>query len=212
MMKFREIKQALVDTIGDAANGRFVVIGYQRQTKSSESVNQNRLVQVYYFRGELPKSGGRLTGPKNHEMTFNIDMTVSASAEADLATLNDAGSTAAQRQTALANIKTAAEKADDELDELIDIIFQILYDGRNLDLGLTRGAFGSRWVPEIQKNTTIEEGQFVLKTAMLQYTCKTDEEVTGAVPTQPATVTFDTTVDIDGDDVEKTGVTVETTI
>jgi hypothetical protein len=210
-MKFRDIKQALVDTLGAGAAGNFNVIGYQRQTKSSETINQNRLVQVYYSRGEFPKSGGRLIGPKNHDMTFVVEMTVSASAEADLATLNDAGSTALQRQTALANVRTAAEKADNEIDELIDLVYQILNDGQNLDLGLTKGTFGSRWVPSAQKDTTIEEGQFVVKTAQMQYTCKTDEAVTGETPTTPATITYDSQIDLDGDDVEKTGVTVENT-
>ncbi len=211
MMEFRTIKAALITTLGNYAAGRFVTIGYQRQTKSADTINDNRLVQVYYSSGDVPKSGGRLTGPKIHEMTFNLDMTVSASAKADLAVLQNPNSTAGERSTALAGVQTAGNQADDLLDELIEIIFQILYDGRNLNLGLTAGSFGSRWIGKIQKDLTIEDGQFVVKTAQMQYTCKTSEQVPGDVGNTPATVTIDTTMDIDGDDDQKTGVTVENT-
>lgn len=209
MMEFRNIKQALVDTLGAGAAGAFDVIGYQKKNKSADAIKTNRLVQVYYERGDFPKSGSGLTGPKNHEMSFNIDLTVSETAEADIATLSNPASTPAQRQTALAGVALATERADSQLDELIDLVYQILMSSVNLDLGLAKGTFGSRWVTEIKKDTTIEDSGFAVKTAGLKYTCEAMEEVGEDAGTTPATPTYDTTLDIDGDDVEQTGVTVE---
>lgn len=211
MMEFRTIKQAIIDTLSAAAAGRFVVIGHQRQKKSAETINANRLVQVYYTTGQFPKSGGKQIGSKAHDMKFNIDLTVSESAEGDISTLGNPASTALQRQTALAAVQEATDKADSQIDDLIDIIFQILMDARNIDLGLTKGTFADRWITTVQKDTTIEEGGFAVKTANIQYTCKTDEDIVGDTGTAISPDIYDATIDIDGDGVEKTGVTVTNT-
>lgn len=208
MMTFRTIKKALITTVDAEAAGNFTVIGHERQKKSAAAINKIRHVQIYYTLGQFRSTGGTLRGPKSHDMSFNIDLTVSASAKVDLATLENSASTPEQKAVALAGVQEATNEADDLLDELIDLVYQILMDSRNMNLGLAKGTFSNRWITDIKKDTTIDEGGFAVKTAQLIYTCNAKEDVPGETGTTPATPTYDTTIDIDGDDTEKTGVTV----
>jgi len=205
MMKFRTAKSALVQLLGDAAGGRYRVIGYQKQSKSAHA--DNKLVQVYYSEGSFPKNSGRYHGEKAHDITLEIDLTVSAHADADIATLQSETATAVQRAAALAGVKFAAENADNELDELIDIIYQILMDARNDGLGLDKGVGASRWIDRIQKDTTIEHGGLVVKTANMKYTCRVSEAVAGDIGNEPALAVYDTDIPVDGN--TGAGVTVE---
>jgi hypothetical protein len=210
-MKFQTIKAAMVATLGAAQGTNFQTIGYQRKNKSAEDINQKKMVQVYYSSGDFPLSGGTQKGPKSHDISFNIDMTVAVSAEADLTVLNNPASTPAERASALAGVLTASEKADNELDELIEIVYQILMDARNMWLGLAKGYFASRYITRVQKDQTLEEGKFAVKTAQMIYTCNADEDVPGDTGTPVTNPEYDTTVDINDDDVEKTGGIVQNT-
>ena len=214
-MKFITIAQAMVDTLGAAQGTDFQTIGYQRKTKSAEDINQRRMVQVYYSAGDFPRSGGSQRGPKDHDMSFNIDFTVAVSAEADLAVLNNEASTPAQKAAALAGVLTASKQADSELNDLIDKVYQILMDARNQWLGLTKGTLASRYITRIQKDTTLDEGQYAVKTAQMIYTCTAEEDVTGdtgiAVPQPIYDSTIKISSDENGDDTEKTGVIVQNT-
>ena len=210
-MKFQTIKAAMVETLGAAQGNNFQTIGYQRKNKSGEDINSKKMVQVYYSSGDFPLSGGTQKGPKSHDISFNIDMTVAVSAEADLAVLNNSAATPAEKAAALAGVLTASESADIELDDLIQLVFQILMDARNMWLGLAKGFFASRYITRIQKDQTIEEGKFAVKTAQMIYTCNADEDVTGDTGTPVTDPTYDIEVDINDDDVEQTGGIVQNT-
>lgn len=204
MMKFRIAKLALLKLLGDAAGGRYRVIGYQKQSKSAHA--DHKLVQVYYSEGTFPKNAGRYHGEKAHDITLEIDLTVSAHADADIATLQSETATAVQRAAALAGVKFAAENADTELDELIDVIYQIVMDARNDGLGLDKGVIASRWIDRIQKDTTIEHGGLVVKTASMKYTCRVSEDMPGDIGNEPTNVIIDSQIPVD----ECTGAGVET--
>lgn len=207
MMNFRVISQALVDVLGAAAAGRFRVIGYRGQGHDSEEVRgNNRLVQVYYSLGDFPKSKGVVSGDSQHILTFNIDLTVSASAKADLSAINSPSATQAQITAALAASQDSAFETDEAMDDLVDIIYQILMDGRNYDLDLPLGTMSSRWVNRAIKGEPLDKGGLVVLTGQIQYTCQTVEEIIGDTGTPAGPGPFDTVVDIDGDDVERTGV------
>ncbi len=197
MMMFRTVRDAIVQLLGDQAESRFRVIGYQRQSKSpDELTGDNRLVQVYYSDGAFPKPASRMMGNKTHNLTFEIDLSASAAALGDLSVLDSTTSTAIQKAAAIAAIKEAAETADTQVDELIDAVYQILMDARNEGLGLDKGDISSRWIDRIQKDTIIERGDLVVKTANMKYTCRVQETVPGAIGNEPEKVKFDSDIDI----------------
>lgn len=210
MMNFRIIQQAIVSILGAAAAGRFQTIGYQRQTKGASEVRgSNRMVQCFFSEGAFPKTAGRMTGPTQHNMTFSIGLTVSAPATADLTTINNPASTSAQISAALLAMQEASSLADESFDELAEIVYQILMDGLNLDLGLSKGGVSNRWVTAIRKDAPAPQGSLVVLTGSVEYTCNAAEQVTG--DTGVACEIISTQLDIIDDDVERTGVDVATT-
>lgn len=117
--------------------------------------------------------------------------------------------TAAQKASAIAAIREAAEMADRLIDELIDLVFNILMDARNEGLLLDKGVISSRWIPGIQKDTIVEKGDLVLKTANLKYTCTVQEPVPGATGNEPDEIIFDAETPIDESGESGTGVITE---
>jgi hypothetical protein len=204
MMMFETAEKALRDLLVAAAAGRFTVIGYQMQSKSAEA--HRKLVQVYFSEGAFPKSANRFHGEKTHDITIEIDMTVCSKTAVDLDTLESRTATPQQKAAALVGLKTAAELANTELNELIRWVYQILMDARNDELGLDKGSIASRWIGNITKDTTIGYGGIVVKTANMKYTCRVSEDVPGDIGTEPATVTFDS--EIPADDTGGAGVAV----
>lgn len=208
MMNFRTVTDALITLLGDSAADRFTVVGHPRQvTDASEIRASKRRVMVFYGGGDFPKSAGRQTGATQHMLSYNIDLQVAEAAQANLNVITDPNSTAAQITAALAASQEASYLADRSFDELADIVYQILMDGRNFDLGLNKGVISSRWVGSIRKDDAQPFGSLVVLTGRLTYTCQTSEEVvgdTGVAMVQPGGIS--TVVDIDGDDIERTGV------
>lgn len=196
-MEYRNAKTALVTLLGEQANGRFRVIGYQRQSKGADELTHfNRLVQVYYTDGDFPKSKGRRTGSKTHDASFDIDMSASAPAQCDTNILDDPNSTPQQKAATLLAVREAAEMADISLDETIDAVWNILNDARNQGLGLPIGDIASRWTPKIQKDTTLERGDLVVRTGKIQYTCTLQETCLGDIGVIPATSIIDTEIPV----------------
>lgn len=207
MMNFRKIQESLiVNILGPAENGRFRVIGFQRQAKSAaEVLDCNRHVQVYYSAGEFKKSAGRKTGPVQHDPTYKIELTVSKGVEVNLSVINDELATAGQKSNAMAEFREGSDAADKSFDELANIVYQIIMDARNIDLGMPKGVLSNRWIERIQKDIPSPHGEYVVLTGSMDLTLRTVEAVSGEEGLGIATVN-DVTVDQDGDDVEKAGV------
>ncbi len=210
MMKFRTIKAAVKTLLANSASGRYILAGSQRQSKSADEViDDNRLVQVYYHRGSFSKRGGSMHGPNDHEITLKIDFTVSEPAQGDIATLNNANSTAGQIQSAIANIAFASDLADDSIDELFDIIYQVLMNAENIDLGLSVDTVADRWISDFQKDEPVQRGELLVLTGTCNLTCKASEEVTGETPIEGNKI--DTDFSIEGDLGDNAGVSVDPT-
>ncbi len=207
MMNFRKIQESLIiNILGPAEKDRFRVIGFQRQAKSAaEVLDCDRQVQVYYSAGEFKKTGGRLTGPVQHDITFKVELTVSKGVEIDLSVINSGSATAAEKSNAIAEFQEGSDAADKSFDELVEIIYQILMDARNYDLGMPVGTISNRWIDRIQKDIPSPNGEYVVLTGSMDLTVRAVEEVNGEEGLGTATV-YDITVDQDGDDVEKAGV------
>lgn len=205
-MYFRTVKSSIVNNVlGPAEAGRFQTVGFQRQAKSADEVlDESRMVQVYYSAGDISKQGGRLTGPVQHDITYRVDMTVAKAAEGDLSLINNPAATAPQIAAALLAFQEASDLADDSLDELFDAVYQILMDARNYDMGMSKGVVANRWVDQIQKDQPVPRGEYVVLTGSMLLKLRVVEQITGDTGT-PGT-DYDVVVDLEGDDIEKTGV------
>lgn len=217
-MNFETLQSNITTMLENAAAGRYRVAGFQPKTEDAEeSLDTNRLVSVFFSEGQFPKNMNGINGPIQHEVTFRFEFFVTKSAEGDLATINDPGSTPAQIQTALANIKLAEQLADDSLNELFGIIYQIVMDARNRHLGLPRGTIADRWVDNFRKDRPAEinvargilGGKFITLTGSLDLTCTIDESILGDTGT--AGYIYDNVIDLTDDDNERTGVLVDNT-
>lgn len=208
MMNFRTVLDSLINNVlGPAEKGRFRVIGFQDQKRAAEEVfDCLRTVQVFYDSGNFPKSGGRRTGPTQHDIIIAIDLTVSQAVQADIKTINNG--TTAEKILALEDMQNAAELAEKSINELIDIIYNILMDGRNVDLQLPNGVVANRWIERIEKKSISEQGEYIVLGASMDLSCRVEETPCGDEGTIIESPVFDNTVDIENDDVEKTGVTV----
>jgi hypothetical protein len=207
-MKFRCIKDQIINNVlGPGEAGRFRTIGFQRQGKSADEVLDNlRMVQVYFSEGEFSKRGGRLSGPVQHDITFRIDLTVSKAASVDLHVINDTGSSSTAVTLALVALQEASERADDSFDELVNIVYQILMDARNIDMGFDQGVISGRWIDRIQKDQPLPRGEYVVLTGSMFLKLRAVEQVSGDIGIVDGI--FDTTIEIDSDEVGKGGVTV----
>jgi len=179
-MNFRTIKASLISILANAEAGRYRTIGYQRQGQAgSENTGNNRSVQVFYNQGEFPESAGSRNGPVMHGITFAVQMTVAMPAKADLSVINNPASTLPQVAAAINAMQEGQQLADNSLDELIDIIYQVLMDAENIDIGLDIGDVSNRWVDNVQKDQPMQRGEFVVITGSMQFTCACSETVTG---------------------------------
>lgn len=201
MMQFRVVKAAVKDVLNTDAAGRYQVVGFQRQGSGSEE-RKLPTVTVFYREGDFDKANGSIAGPNQHDVELSVQLMVVTSSKGDLSGLQSA-TTPAELAAALASFSDASETADEALDELADNIYQVLMDPSNEFFGLARGAVSSRWVGNIRKDQPMPRGQSVILTGSVRLTCRVEEQLLSATGT-PGTE-FDTVVDIDGDDTEKTG-------
>lgn len=210
-MNFRIIKDSIINNVlYPASAGKFVVVGSQKQSKNAkETLDIKRTVQVYYSASDFPKGKGRLNGPVQNNLTYRVELTVSSAAKGDLSLINDSGSTSVQVAAAIAAFEEASDLCDASFDELVEEVYQVIMSGLNIDLGLPKGTISDRWIERIQKDSINERGGYVTLTGAMNLTCNTAEQVPGDTGT--AATIFDNTIDIEGDDVEKTGVTVDNT-
>ena len=203
-MNFETLKASIVELLGNAAAGRFRVIGYQKQAQSAESVKDlDRSVQVFYKQGVFPKLAGSINGPVQHDMVFHIILTVSSASKGNLAALNDPNSTIPDLKYALAHLRLAEENADELFDSLSRIVYQILMDARNVDLGIQPIRVGSRWVETIIKDEVLIRGALVIQSGTLRLTARMPEELSG--DSGEMIEVIDDGIEIDGDPTVQAG-------
>jgi hypothetical protein len=204
MMEFRTVKSQIETLLLSGASGQFRVVGYAVQKRDAdEVVDTDRSVQVYFHRGDFPKeTNSPIAGPFNHDVVYRVELTVSAAAKVDLALINTGSP--AQIASALDGLQNASKLADDSIDELYELVWQILMDARNYDLGLAKGRVSNRWVSQLAKDNPLPRGEYVLLSGSMDLSCRVSEDNVGETPVVGGQ--FDITLDIDGDDVEQTGV------
>lgn len=212
MMKFRKIKKSITDNVlGPAEGGRYRTIGYQKQNTDVEDIlGSNRTVQVFFSSSDFPKNASGLQGPFKSDVSYRIELAVAEASAVNLSALKDENATDEDREKAWKSFVESGDAADDSFDELVEIVFQVLMDARNIDLGMPVGDAPDRWVGQVRKDEPEPTGEFVTLTGAMMLTCSPSEEASGDPGVTVAAI-IDTTVDLEGDDVEKGGVKVTTT-
>ena len=190
-MYFQTVKAAIIALLNATAPaGRFSVMAYQQQKHDADEIAEyNRHVSVYYKSGSFASSSRPVAGIMQHDMTFSVDMLISAKALVDLRTLDDPQSTAAQRAAALAAYYDAGAHADDLADDLFAQIFNIFCNPVNRDLGLPSGRItdipGSPRLSNFEKSDVARQGEMVVLgcSALLKIRCA--EKTAGDITHQP---------------------------
>ena len=220
-MQFEIVEESILDNVlGPAEAGRFVTIGGQRQRESAEAINAKRKVMVFYQDGDFPKSGGAFNGPVKHDMTFEIVLVEATPAEVDLSVLNSDTATEAEKATALRKMAEPSVKANRNMNVFMRIIYQILMDARNEQMGMVPSdehpnekLVSNRWVNNVSKNDPVPDGEFVVLTASMRLTLTVSENIIGDdLPATPSGgAVLDGDIELDGDDIAAQGVKVTTT-
>ena len=209
-MNFRTIKDNIVEILANNSNNCFRVIGHQRQMESDVEVkDDNRRVQIFYSFGDIPKSSGRVKGPIQHECTYRLELSASAATKGDVNTLDDTNASSAIKIAALDNLKEASATADELIDELFNMVFQILMNPTNYSMGMPKGEVSNRWIGELQKDEPIPLGSLVVLTGNMFLKLKTAEQILGVDASQVTGNIQNIKIDLAGDDIEQTEVTVE---
>ena len=175
-MKFEGVRNSLETLLLNGSTaGDYRVIGYQKTAEDAENgIGDKRFVTCYYSNGDFPKSSGvEAGGPIDHDMSFQVELTVTQPAKGDASSLTSA-STAAQRLSALTGFKDACRLADRELDDFYSVIWNLIMDSRNRDLGYSEN-LGSRWIGSFQKGEPIDMQKFVTISGVLSLTAMIDE-------------------------------------
>lgn len=204
-MNFRVLRDAIIQLLGDNANGKFRVVGYQQQgATGEENAGESRSVQVYFSKGINPKSAGSMSGSNQHDTLFNLDMTVAMKTAGDVATFNDPNATPAQLIAALQSMQAGEELVQDKLDELYELVYQIIQDPVNRNLGVQDEVIASRWLQGFDKDDIMRRGEFAVLTGRSVISARMEERTTGL--TGNALETIDTGFDTEGDPTVRSGV------
>ena len=220
-MQFEIAEQSILDNVlGPAESDRFITIGGQRQRDSAEAINDKRKVMVIFNEGDFPESSGAQYGPVRHDMTFDILLIEATPAKADLSVLNDEDASASDKAEALRQMAEPSIEANRSMNEFIRIVWQILMDLRNNQMGMVPPddrpnlkLVSNRWITNISKGDPVPEGEFVVLTASMKLTITVSEDITGDdLPATPKLgPVYDGDIELDGDDVAAQGVKVTNT-
>jgi len=194
-MQFELLRDSLEALLIANQGALFRTIGEQKQSTGAEEVKGVlRTVQVFNSSGNYPKSKSSRQRFE-HEMSFQLEYTVSSPAKADLTILDDPNATASAKQAALLASAEGTREADRSLDELRRIVFQILMNPVNQDIGLTKYTISDPWLENYRKNETLDKGNLIVLTGSETFSAVATETTDGATLTPAEVPTFD--IDLD---------------
>ncbi len=206
-MLFRTYTAAIGAMLEAAQGTDFITVGYGARSKdASEYLDKKRTVEVVYKGGSFPKSTGARGDSINHQMSWEVTLTVSKATSGDLAVLNSSSSTPVELATAIANMKLAEHAADESMNELADLVFQIFMSASNRDLELD-GPVANTWIDDFRKDDPGNIGELVVLRGKFMFSAQGKEDITGDTPVTGVSV--DIEMEINEDTVQKTGVYVE---
>jgi hypothetical protein len=195
-MRFEIVRDALVNLLGANADGQFRVVGFEvPELAPAEVLANNRLVMVYYKAGSFPSGRSALQGPFSHDATFGIELGAGYDARGDLPQIDTSGLTDTQRAIAIAAFQSPEFLVNKSIDELWGLVFQIIMDARNLNLGINKNIFrvSNRRLDNFEKQE-IQKGNIVSLTAVADFTCRLSEPALGDTGTDVSEPLFDVDV------------------
>jgi hypothetical protein len=201
-MNFEVIESKIIELLGvDSVDNDFQVIGYAPDSKSAEAINNNRLVEVFYFGGQFPEvSNADSIDQTQHKCTYRIELTVSEKTKDTDDGLLAAGKVANQR-----------------MNDLIRRVYQSIMQGKNLYLNTdTRvtgveptdeeryGIVSDRKIENIQKTSVDKDSGHAIVKASMNLTCQTSEspETITGIPINDAKTTTNMSSDPTGEDTD----------
>lgn len=185
MMQFRSVKGWLASYLAaHAAVGGFRVVGYNdSEIDASQLRGTNRLVQVFVKSGQFPKAGS-FHGPVIHDVSMGVELLTAASASVDLTVLNDPDAEAGDIAAALAASHKAAKLADDDFDDLFEVVYQLLMANDQEDLGFP-GEVANRWAASWTKGMPLTRGANVIISGTIEFSFRVAEDLLGVFPVVP---------------------------
>lgn len=201
---------ACVTLLGSQAAGRFQVIGYQRQKKAAETNINLPLVQCWIDSADVDWDRSSRNGPKEWSVRIEIQFTICQPSIVDVATIQDPGSTPAERTTALSNLVESARNSANYLYSSWGAVCEILEDARNEDFGLGSNAISDKSYSNFQQDKLPPRGGLAVLTATSYLEFRVKEAQLGDLGNEPDTTTYDGTligagVDEVTDDISEAG-------
>ncbi len=204
-MKFEELRDSIETLLETYATGRYqVVTGQKQDIADTEMVDDKRIIQLFYQDGSY-KEGSSTKVLLQHHCNFTLNYYVASPALADLATLDSASTTAAQKTAALVNTVTSFSRADKAMDEFRRMITQIIMNPAHEQLGMPmldsagdpittnapgRKQVSSRWLSTFTKSQPLDKGNLTTIQASERLFLILDETLLGVTPVSPATDTY----------------------
>ena len=150
-----------------------------------------------------------------HDVTIRHQRTVAVEPEGDTQTITDEAATESEIIAALKAFQNSSFEADKSLDEFWAIVYQILMDANNANMGLLppgdqphANMVANRWVDDFQKDDPIEQGGAMILTGKAILTARVAESIIGVEGVE-ATEGVSTSLGINEDPEQQTGLQVK---
>lgn len=155
-----DLKQLLVDK----ANGRYFVVGHTKQRSNAEELRGKKMVQVFYSGGSFNRGTSSMNSETTHNAIASVILTVSEPSTMDLAVLENPSSTPEQIALALTAGREAEDVANEAMDELFGIMFDIIMgaDGEHFGNESDDYSIADRWGRDFKKDPVLSGGSVVV--------------------------------------------------
>lgn len=191
---------AAVDLLGDQADNRFLVIGYQRQKKAADFETDPALVQLWIDSAQIDWERSSRNGPYEWNVRIEVQFTTAQPATLDIATIEGENSTPAERTAALLNLVEPAQNSANALYLAWGAVSEIFEDARNEDLGLPTNAISDKSYSDFQQDKLPPRGGRAVLTATSFLEFRVKEAQLGDLGKEPATTIYDNTLKGAGND------------
>ena len=182
-MVFEQLRDSIEALLLANQSTYFRTIGEEKQAPDArEALGNLRFVEVFFSEGTRGK--GSTKQETEHDVKYQLIFTVSAAATADISVLEkDSGATAPQKAAALLASTAGSRIAGKSIDALYRMIWQIIMDPVNEDLGLDKYTVGNWELNNFKKFSPVDHGKLITIMASADLTATVTEKATGATPT-----------------------------
>lgn len=182
-MVFEDLRDSIEALLLANQSTYFRTIGEEKQAPDArEALGNLRFVEVFFNEGD--QGSGSTETLAVHDVKYQLVFTVSATATADTSVLEkDSGATAEQKAAALLASTAGTRIAGQSMDAFYRMVWQIIMDPVNKDLGLAKYTVGKRVLSGFKKGSPVDHGNIVTIMAIADLTANVDEVATGATPT-----------------------------